>query len=87
MLGYSREDLVAGKIHWDLITPPEWLKAAQQALQELQDSGRAHPYEKQYVRKDGSRGLALFAAWRIAEDEAVVYIIDVAQKNFSQTGG
>ena len=86
MLGYSREDLAAGKIYWDLITPPEWIKASQQALKELQDSGRSNPYERQYVRKDGSHGLALFAAWRLAEDEAVVYIIDVAQRNFSHAG-
>ena len=86
MLGYSREDLAAGKTHWDLITPSECTAASQQALKELQDSGRAHPHERHYLRRDGSRGLALFAAWRIADDEAVVYVIDVAQKNFSHMG-
>jgi len=84
MTGYSRADLDAGKIHWDSITPPEWIEASQQALTELKASGRAVPYEGQYIRQDGSRGLALFAAWRIAEGEAVVYVIDVAYKNSAQ---
>jgi two-component system CheB/CheR fusion protein len=80
MTGCTREDLDAGKIDWDSITPPEWLEASRQALAELRASGRAVPYERQYLRHDGSRGWALFAAWRIAEGEAVVYIIEVANR-------
>ncbi len=84
MIGYTRADLDAGKIHWALLTPPEWTDASQQALNQLKAAGRAIPYEGQYVRQDGSRGLALFAAWRIAEGEAVVYVIDIARKNSAQ---
>jgi two-component system CheB/CheR fusion protein len=84
MTGCTREDLDAGKINWDSITPPEWLEASRQALTELRATGRAVPYERQYLRQDGSRGWALFAAWRIAEGEAVVYIIDVTRKSASQ---
>jgi two-component system CheB/CheR fusion protein len=80
MTGHSRQDLDTGKINWDSITPPEWLEASHQAQTELKNTGRAVPYERQYLRQDGSRGWALFAAWRIAEGEAVVYLIDVAQK-------
>jgi two-component system, chemotaxis family, CheB/CheR fusion protein len=86
MIGYSEEELAGGKIHWEAITPPEWMKAYNTALEELKDSGRASPYEKQYIRKDGSRGLALFAAWRLAEGEAVVYIIEISKKKSAQSG-
>jgi two-component system CheB/CheR fusion protein len=85
MTGYSRDDLEAGKINWGLITPLESMDASRQALKELKASGRAVPYEAQYLRRNGSRGLALFAEWLIAEGEAVVYLIDVDQKNGSQT--
>jgi len=87
MAGCTHEDLEAGKIDWDSITPPEWIEASRQALTELKTTGRAVPYERQYLRQDGSRGWALFASWRIAEGEAVVYVIDVARKNFSQAAG
>jgi two-component system CheB/CheR fusion protein len=85
MTGYSREDLDAGKIHWNAITPAEWREAYEQALRELKTSGRAVPYEKHYIRQDGSRGWALFAAWSIAEGEAVVYVIEVAQRSLAET--
>jgi two-component system CheB/CheR fusion protein len=84
MTGYTHDDLEAGKISWDSLTPPESLEPARHALQELKTSGRAVPYERQYLRRNGSRGSALFAAWRIAEGEAVVYVIDVERKNLSQ---
>jgi two-component system CheB/CheR fusion protein len=84
MIGYTQPDLDAGKISWDSITPPEALEPSRQALKELKASGRSAPYERPYLRRDGSCGLALFAAWRIAEGEAVVYVIDVERKNLSQ---
>ncbi len=87
MTGYTPADLSAGKIHWESVTPPEWTEASQRALKELKSSGRAVPYEGQYLRQDGSRGLALFAAWRIAPDEAVVYVIDVARKDSAHAVG
>ncbi len=81
MIGYDRADLEAGKINWDLITPPKWMAHSFKALEELKSTGRTTPYERQYLRKDGSRGAALFAAWRVADGEAVVYIINVADTN------
>jgi two-component system CheB/CheR fusion protein len=80
MIGYDREDLAAESIHWDLITPAEWTEASRQARKELKASGRALPYERAYIRRDGSRGMALFAAWRIGDGEAVVYLIDLPEK-------
>ena len=35
-------------------------------------------FEMEYLRKDGSRGKALFAEWRLEEKEAVVYAISIA---------
>ena len=82
MIGFSREDLESQKIDWDLITPPEWQEASHQALKDLQTLGHSNPFERQYLRKDGSRGWALFAAWALDAREAVMYVIDVAPKNF-----
>jgi PAS domain-containing protein len=45
----------------------------------LRAKGRATPFEKEYVRKDGARRWALFAAHLIGEGEAVEYIVDVTE--------
>ncbi|HVR72331.1 MAG TPA: PAS domain S-box protein, partial [Vicinamibacteria bacterium] len=53
--GYSREDLRAGRIAWAEITPPEFTERDASARREALALGACTPYEKQYLRKDGSR--------------------------------
>ncbi|MBW4557841.1 MAG: PAS domain S-box protein [Trichormus sp. ATA11-4-KO1] len=54
MVGYSREDLLAGEICWRQMTPPEYHHLDEKALQELINFGSFTAFEKQYIRKDGS---------------------------------
>ncbi len=54
LLGYSAEELQASDWAEDL-TPPEWLESERAALDELERKGRPVRYEKEYVRKDGTR--------------------------------
>ncbi len=54
LTGYSRDELLV--MNWATeLTPPEWEKLEQAKLQELIHSGRPVRYEKEYIRKDGSR--------------------------------
>src|SRR5687768_17328891 len=55
IVGYSREDLEQGRLCWSDITPPEWMKRDELAVRQLEQSGVATPWEKEYVRKDGTR--------------------------------
>jgi diguanylate cyclase (GGDEF)-like protein/PAS domain S-box-containing protein len=55
LVGWTRADLAAGRVDWREVTPPEWLPADEQALAELNRRGVCTPYEKEYVRADGSR--------------------------------
>ena len=77
MSGYSNEDLAEGLLRWDVMTPPEWMPRSLEAVEELETTGRTTPYEKEYIRKDGSRWWGLFAATRLGEEEDVEFIIDV----------
>jgi two-component system CheB/CheR fusion protein len=77
MSGYSREDVKKGLVHWDNMTPPEWLRQSEKAIEELKMLGRTTSYEKEYIRKDGLRWWGLFSATRLTEDEGVEYIIDI----------
>jgi PAS domain S-box-containing protein len=77
MSGYNREDLAEGLVRWDEMTPPEWMPHSLKAIEEFKSTGRIPPYEKEYIRKDGSRWWALFAATRLGEEVGVEFIIDV----------
>ncbi|MFL9458983.1 ATP-binding protein [Tolypothrix bouteillei VB521301_2] len=80
MSGYSREDIEQERVRWDKMTPPEWIPHSLQALEELQSTGYTTPYEKEYIRKDGSRWWALFAASRLNDKESVEFIIDITDR-------
>jgi PAS domain S-box-containing protein len=55
LIGFTRADLESGRIDWRSLTPPEWLAADEKAIGELDETGRCRPYEKEYLRRDGSR--------------------------------
>lgn len=55
MVGHPRTDLVTRQLHWHEMTPPEYDAADARALQELKSAGVFTPYEKEFLRKDGSR--------------------------------
>jgi PAS domain S-box-containing protein len=62
MVGYSREDLLAGKLRWPEMTPPEYLPQDELIRNQLLEQGAAPPCEKEYFRKDGSRVPVLMGA-------------------------
>jgi PAS domain S-box-containing protein len=82
MVGYGREDLVSGRVRWREVTPDTWREADEQALAELAATGMCEPFEKEYVRKDGSCvpvlvGAALLEGRR---DEGVGFVLDLTER-------
>ena len=55
MAGYSRDELIEGHIRWDAMTPPAFRSRDELAIAELRASGVCTPFEKEYIRKDGTR--------------------------------
>jgi PAS domain S-box-containing protein len=52
--GYSGEELMS--IDWArALTPPEWRELEREKLEELNRTGKPVKYEKEYIRKDGTR--------------------------------
>ena len=82
IVGYSREDLEAGRIDWAALTPPEYAHLDQRSLDEIAARGIATPYEKEYIRKDGSRVPALLGAaiFEDSPDEGVCFAIDITER-------
>ncbi len=52
-LGYSEDEVRAGKVRWDDLTPPEFAKADAEAVKQLQAKGSCEVYEKVFVAKGG----------------------------------
>jgi formate hydrogenlyase transcriptional activator len=55
LVGYSREDLQTGRLHWPDLTPPEYLALDEIAHEEGLRFGACTPFEKELIRKDGTR--------------------------------
>ncbi|MBD2440353.1 PAS domain-containing protein [Nostoc sp. FACHB-110] len=83
MLGYTPTDLEAGNVRWDLMSPPEYQSLDEQKIYELQLHGACTPFEKEYIRKDGTRVPVLLAIARIdntdQEGYSVCFVLDLTQ--------
>jgi PAS domain S-box-containing protein len=80
MVGYTREDLAAGRLDWRALTPPEWLPHDERAIREMAECGTFSQFEKEYIRKDGSRVSITLGGARLADrsDEQICYIVDLS---------
>lgn len=77
--GFSREEAVG--LSWQQLTPPEFHAASENAVAQIEATGRAEPYQKQYFRKDGSRWWGLFAPRRLADGEVVEFVLDITDRH------
>jgi two-component system CheB/CheR fusion protein len=87
MVGATREDLRSGGVKWREMTPPEYLPQDLRGIDEARSRGACTPYEKEYVRKDGTRVPILigYALLEGAREEFVGFILDLtAQKRLEE---
>ncbi|MGJ5818100.1 sigma 54-interacting transcriptional regulator [Paludibaculum fermentans] len=61
LVGYAREELLAGRPHWHELTVPENWPLDELAHEEGLQSGACTPYEKELIARDGSRVPVLVA--------------------------
>lgn len=82
ILGRSRADLEAGRVSWKDMTPPEWLEADYRNLANLSAHGVSPPYEKEYVRDDGSRRAIYLANAMLPDDDGriLAVAIDITER-------
>ncbi len=53
LVGYSRKEVL--RLHLADITPPEWMAVEKKAVAQMRRRGYSNRFEKEYVRKDGTR--------------------------------
>jgi PAS domain S-box-containing protein len=82
IVGYDHEDLVAGRIRWTDLTPPEWRDRDTRLIQEHKVTGTLQPFEKEYFRKDGSRVPVLIGGATFEESgkQGVALVLDLTER-------
>jgi PAS domain S-box-containing protein len=86
IIGYSRDDLAAGRISYQSITAPEWAARDRRALEQLRRSGACQPYDKEYVHRDGYRVPVLVGAAVIDWDPLrwVTFVVDLTVRQHAE---
>lgn len=82
MIGYDLEELQRGDLTWQKLTPPEYFIKDFEAAKEVVEKGFISPYEKEYIKKDGSRIPVLITSSLIKSSSAnygVGFIVDLTE--------
>ena len=87
MCGYTIEEL-RSTTHWDQLTAPEFHELTSHRARDLAETGDTPPYEKEMIRKDGTRWWGLFAPTRLSgsgqKSECVEFVIDITETKRAQ---
>jgi PAS domain S-box-containing protein len=81
IIQYTKEDIKNSTLQWSHLTPDEYLDLDKKAVVEFMQKGFISPYEKEYIRKDGTRIPVLIAA-AILEGHSglgVGFVIDISE--------
>jgi len=86
LLGYSRDEILSGKVVWAQLTPPEWHQVDATAVEQLLKSGVGALREKEYIRKDGKRVPVLVGSAMVEGEArlALSFILDLTERKESQ---
>lgn len=82
MLGFTREDLRRNRLSWIDLTPSEYEERDHRAIDELWVSGACTPYEKQFLREDGSRASVLIGAAALERypRKWIGFVLDITER-------
>ena len=83
LVGYSREDLLAGRLHWPDLTPPEYFPLDELAHEEGLRFGACTPFEKELTRKDGTRVpvLVATAVLKLSPFRWITFVQDLRERD------
>ncbi|MDQ3818483.1 MAG: PAS domain S-box protein, partial [Acidobacteriota bacterium] len=81
-VGYTRRELLEGKVNWLEMTPPEYRRQDDHANEERISQGSSFTYEKEYIRKDGTRACVLIGLGTLDEAEGIhtAFVLDITER-------
>ncbi len=85
LIGYTREEFEAGKINWVRLTSPEYRYLDERSLEQMRAGVIPTPFEKELIRKDGTRVPVLIAVNRLGNNpdgslNGVAYFFDMSEQ-------
>lgn len=82
MVGYTQEELQAGKLNWKEMTPIEQRQWSEQSLAQMKQRGSAPPLEKEYICKDGNRIPVLLGGvmFEGSVEHGVSFVLDLTER-------
>ena len=83
LVGYSRDDLLEGRLQWPDLTPPEYSALDDLAHEEGLRFGACTPYEKELLRRDGTRVpvLVATAVLRLSPFRWITFVQDLRERD------
>jgi two-component system cell cycle sensor histidine kinase/response regulator CckA len=88
LVGYSRDELVSGRVPWASLTGPEWSDVDARAVEQLTKSGVAGLREKEFIRKDGTRVPVLAGSAMLGDGttECISFVLDLTERKEAERG-
>jgi PAS domain S-box-containing protein len=81
MIGYTRKELLQNQINWRDITPEAYLDTDKKKVVELEQKGVAEPWEKELIRKDGTRVPIIIGAVSLNHNtENIAFVLDITER-------
>ena len=89
LIGHTREDLLAGSLHWPDLTPPEYAPLDELAHEEGLRFGACTPFEKELIRTDGARVpvLVATAVLKLAPFRWITFVQDLRERGRMENVG
>jgi PAS domain S-box-containing protein len=89
LVGYSHEDLLAGRLQWPDLTPPEYSALDDLAHEEGLRFGACTPYEKELLRRDGTRVpvLVATAVLKLSPFRWITFVQDLRERDQFESVG
>jgi len=81
IIKYTKEQFQEKEIYWKDLTPEEYLWRDEVAVEEFMKNGFITPYEKEYIRRDGSKVPVLIASAILGgiKNMGVGFVIDASE--------
>lgn len=86
IIGYSHDDLAAGRVSYQSITAPQWAARDRDALEQMRRTGAFRPYDKEYVHRDGHRVPVLVGGAVIDRNPLrwVTFVVDLTARQHAE---
>ena len=86
IVGYERSELLSGDLRWDKMTPSEYQSLDERAIAEFIGSGICTPFEKEVIRKDGTRVPVMVGGALLEESPqtTVGFVLDLTERKIAE---